>query len=366
MKRLFIFCLLALATTCMFAEDANFVDLGLPSGVHWAERNEQGLYTFEQTAEQFTEREMPSRDDFTELLTLCTWTWNGSGYTVIGLNGDSIIFPMEKVYQCDTTLYEGDTPECIYWSEEAYDEYGRGLLISATEKGIVGCSKCFMLPVRRVLHPNPVFQRPDYEAIQHIKHKDYQYLLDRFQAIDTTLTISELQAIYYGSVFYGYSSGRYDEKQFTALWQAEDYQACANMLDDYLATSPVDLRAVLYRAILAGKSGETTIQKQCWTKWNMLVGAILVTGDGATDTTAIHVVTIADEYTLMRSALFYEVGNQALTATLCDKFDVITSSGRHKPFFFDVQLILALEERMFSIKKKPFRFHYNPALSVSH
>lgn len=49
---------------------------------------------------------------------------------------------------------------------------------------------------------------------------------------------------------------------------------------------------------------------------------------------------------------------QTLTNTMCDMFDATTKSGRKIQVYFDVQLVLALENHMFSSDKKPFHFTY--------
>ena len=74
--------------------------------------------------------------------------------------------------------------------------------------------------------------------------------------------------------------------------------------------------------------------------------------------TAFHVVTVADEYTLMNLQMEVQPEMQTLTSTMCDMFDVTTKSGRKTRIYFDVQLILALENYMFSSDKKPFKFKY--------
>jgi hypothetical protein len=43
---------------------------------------------------------------------------------------------------------------------------------------------------------------------------------------------------------------------------------------------------------------------------------------------------------------------------LCDKMDIVTKKGTKMSVYFDVQLVLALEEQMFSTSNKPFRFKY--------
>ncbi|MBO7561381.1 MAG: hypothetical protein J6T04_00670 [Bacteroidales bacterium] len=66
-----------------------FIDLGLPSGTLWKGFAEDGLYDYD-TALHLFGNSLPSYEQFVELKDYCTWTWNGSGYTVKGKNGNSI------------------------------------------------------------------------------------------------------------------------------------------------------------------------------------------------------------------------------------------------------------------------------------
>ena len=85
------------------AEDYNYVDLGLPSGVKWADcnvgadkSNEYGDYlTWDEVDESGLR--LPTREEMQELLDCCSWNWttyNGvEGYEVIGPNDNSIFLP---------------------------------------------------------------------------------------------------------------------------------------------------------------------------------------------------------------------------------------------------------------------------------
>ena len=72
-----------------------YVDLGLPSGILWKNMNEGGNnahYTYEEAISKYGNN-LPTREQFEELIDKCKWTWNGSGYNAIGPNGNSITFP---------------------------------------------------------------------------------------------------------------------------------------------------------------------------------------------------------------------------------------------------------------------------------
>ena len=69
-----------------------YVDLGLPSGTLWKSYNESGFYSYQQAVNRFGSN-LPTRDQFEELINNCTWVWNGAGYRITGSNGNSIFLP---------------------------------------------------------------------------------------------------------------------------------------------------------------------------------------------------------------------------------------------------------------------------------
>lgn len=92
-----------------------FVDLGLPSGTLWKDKNEEGgFYTYEQALNKFGDK-LPTKEQFEELESKCQWSWTGSGYKVTGPNGNSISLPAAGYRRCDGVVgYVGSSGR--YWS----------------------------------------------------------------------------------------------------------------------------------------------------------------------------------------------------------------------------------------------------------
>ncbi len=106
MKKLLLF----FAALCLVACNGNdpvggstskgdYVDLGLTSGTKWKVVNElnpqdseHGFYTYDEAVSAFGEN-LPTKEQWMELVNECTWKWTGMGYKVIGSNGNSIILP---------------------------------------------------------------------------------------------------------------------------------------------------------------------------------------------------------------------------------------------------------------------------------
>ena len=58
---------------------AGFVDLGLPSGLLWAEKQEEGYYTHEEAVKKYGEA-LPQPEEFVELWRVCKWGYvSGTG-----------------------------------------------------------------------------------------------------------------------------------------------------------------------------------------------------------------------------------------------------------------------------------------------
>ena len=110
MKKTFLFVLTAMVV-CMFTgckqsssdeptEQNIYVDLGLPSGTLWKNQNEVnpnhkfGLFTFNQAIDMYGQQ-LPTREQWQELLDKCTWSWTYEGFKVVGNNKNYIIIPAE-------------------------------------------------------------------------------------------------------------------------------------------------------------------------------------------------------------------------------------------------------------------------------
>ena len=202
------------------------------------------------------------------------------------------------------------------------------------------------------------FLLPDYEGIQNMGQAQYDSLLNRFQAQDTTLSIVDLQSVYYGSAFYGNPSKGLNNKRLNAIFEAEGNKGAILYVDSVLTSSPLNLDALRTRFILAYNENDSVVTRAYFWQYDRLLDAIYATGDARNEETALHVVCVDDEYTIMYYVMQVRPEGQTLTSSLCDKIDIVTKNGTKLPVYFDVQLVLALNNRMFSSDKKPFHFTY--------
>ena len=98
----------------------DYVDLGLSSGTKWKSSNEMnpddenGFYDYDLAMSLF-EKNMPTKEQWMELVNECKWTWTGMGYRVTGVNNNSIVLPAAGWRYCDGSVdYVGS--KGFYWS----------------------------------------------------------------------------------------------------------------------------------------------------------------------------------------------------------------------------------------------------------
>ena len=129
-----------------------YVDLGLPSGLRWNANDESGFYTFLQAYQHFRNN-LPSNDQFYELLNKCRWEWQSDKkrYKVIGPNNNYIYMPTSGYTTCSGTLYNVGYGG-YYWSSTENEEGpgAMGLDFDALNKGLHPDAKCSGRSVRLV------------------------------------------------------------------------------------------------------------------------------------------------------------------------------------------------------------------------
>lgn len=127
-----------------------FVDLGLPSGTLWRDRNEEGgFYTYEQAMNIFGDK-LPTKEQLEELKNKCSWRWTGNGYKVTGPNGNSIVLPASGYRLCDGYVNRVGA-DGYYWSSTPYSsDYAWFLFFDADGVRMVSLSRCLGSSVRLV------------------------------------------------------------------------------------------------------------------------------------------------------------------------------------------------------------------------
>lgn len=123
MQKLFVSAFMCFITLSI---NAQYVDLGLPSGTKWKNINETSQYSYDEAMKKFNEA-LPTKAQWDELTDYCEWTWTGRGYKVIGLNNKFIFLPTIGIENDEQYNYG------CYWSSLSNTESAAYLYFNSTE-----------------------------------------------------------------------------------------------------------------------------------------------------------------------------------------------------------------------------------------
>lgn len=134
----------------------DYEDLGLTSGTKWKVVNElnpqdqgNGFYTYDGGIDAFG-KNIPTKEQWTELVNECTWIWTGMGYKVLGPNGKSITLPASGYRGVDGNVYYVNTVG-YYWSSMSDGaENAWGLYFNSGKVHLGNNNRRFGLSVRLV------------------------------------------------------------------------------------------------------------------------------------------------------------------------------------------------------------------------
>ena len=200
---------------------------------------------------------------------------------------------------------------------------------------------------------------PDYAAIKRITTSEkeplsFNNLLERFKKADTTLSLGACRLLYYGFFF----SPRFSESGGGTAWDSvrayyrrdtllpAEWTRVAHFAKLAGDTAPLDLRVLRAQRTACYFSGDSVGAENANWKYQTLLEVILSTGDGKTDTTAFHVISVGTEYALLEHFRFQSKG-QTLTRSLCDYLELADNKYDLKGIYFDVKQLFKAREKDF-------------------
>lgn len=186
------------------------------------------------------------------------------------------------------------------------------------------------------------FLRPDYAFFENAcadSTSDYYYpkLAARFAQVDTSMTMKELQAFYYGQVFqpsyspYGGAAKEYDAIRAIMGKEEEptrqDFDSIVLLAEQHIAKNPADPMAYYYKfiglnAICQNLGGDTVERSRAQEQFQMLFYAIEASGNGMNVQDAFYVVSTAHEY-MMLNLYGFDVTGQALISEGRHSYDLM-------------------------------------------
>ena len=205
--------------------------------------------------------------------------------------------------------------------------------------------------------------KPDYKKIQlTVSDKNsksyYPVLMSRYTLSDTTLTKEDFRLLYYGYLFqntyapYGFSNYNDSIRPLLAKesLSASDYISLIKFEKLVLEKYPFNMSDLNILAFAYEHTGKKVLAKQIDFKLDNVIETILLTGDGRTEETAWHVISVNHEYDILKMLGLRFGGEQSLTNKGCDYLKVKENKQDVKGFYFDVNKILEAEESLFKNK----------------
>jgi hypothetical protein len=191
--------------------------------------------------------------------------------------------------------------------------------------------------------------KPDYEQIEkQVKDKTspyyYETLLEKYNKADTNMTLEEKRHLYYGYSFQNEYSPYHKSgtiKALNALLELDDpnkiqVEQILVLSGDILKEYPFSIRIKQHRMYYLRQlnRGHEAMKEdiQC----EMIIDAILSTGDGTSSKQPIYVISPVNEYELIGLMGFKYGGEQSLMGGRYDYITLANNAYRLPGFYFDV------------------------------
>jgi len=201
-----------------------------------------------------------------------------------------------------------------------------------------------------VFSQSTAFSPPDYAAIKKVV-KDasspnyYPRLLERYLSLDSSLKANDYTNLYYGYVF------QKEYKPYDAIPEEREFRSYVNKLGN-LTPEELDKMIELGKAYRKKFPFNSDVAKYLWIAYQKkndfatglkmslqsfyILDAIKKSGDGKTPETAYHVLTIGNEYELVRS-LFLQVESQSLTGRNFDYLKLKQNRSNIEGLYFNIE-----------------------------
>ena len=207
------------------------------------------------------------------------------------------------------------------------------------------------LPLGIYAQDEESFQVPDYSSIKDMTTDlnsafYYPKLLKRYKDNDTTISPREYRMLYYGfcmqkeyTAFPGFTIED-DELRATfskdVLEQA-DLQAIVTSSKKYLDKFPFDLKKLNLVYVASRELGDSLTTEIYLDKVRNISMAILSSGNGLSKETAFHVISLPDEFAMVKMLGYDYTGDQQLSGDNCSFLDLKANTDNITGFYFNAK-----------------------------
>lgn len=207
---------------------------------------------------------------------------------------------------------------------------------------------CFFTFSLSAFAQQEIIGKPNYKKIKKSIQKKssefyYPVLMERFKDGDSTMTIDEKRHLYYGYTnddgYSPYSRSEYRDSLREILKKPElndkDLNNMHKFTDSMLVKKPFNFDAMNYQLYVFDKKQDTINFNKTIDKINILLDAILSSGDGEEKKTAFYVIETSHEYFLLNILGFKFGGSQSLIEHY-DYLEVAENDAGIEGLYFDV------------------------------
>ncbi len=176
----------------------------------------------------------------------------------------------------------------------------------------------------------------------------YPSLYNRYLKGDTSLTIEDFRHLYYGytlqSKYIPYQQSKYEPQMMSYLKKdrlsSVELNEFIKVAELKLQELPYDIRTLNILAFSYAQKDDSVMNQLYTFKKNMLVKAILSTGNGRTEKTAYHVIDPMHERDIINELGLKFVASNNLANALCDYLVVLPNEQNIRGVYFDISRIL--------------------------
>jgi len=193
---------------------------------------------------------------------------------------------------------------------------------------------------------------PDFTELERMVKDDrlqYDALVARFEAADTTMTDADIQKVYYGYAFTETYSPSSDYKTMvSALMDQDKPDEAKKVAEALLKKNPVSLWLLKQLYFISRDLGEDS--GSYYIRYIRLTDSIVSSGNGRSTARPIHVVSTSDEYEILDYFRARSFGGQSLVeygGSAFDRMDFVNDYGDAVSLYFNVDLLFRKYNEIF-------------------
>lgn len=195
------------------------------------------------------------------------------------------------------------------------------------------------------------FLVPDYSSINDMVTDPnsaffYPHLLKRYKGNDSTLSPREYRMLYYGFAmqkeFVPFSGFTIEDENIRQIFSKDeldtsDLKKIVSQSKQYLDKFPFDLKKLNLVYVASRELGDSINTHIYLDKARNVAFAILSSGDGLSKQTAFHVISLPDEYAMIKMLGYEYSGGQELSGDNCNYLGILNNIDEIPGFYFNAK-----------------------------